>query len=156
MQPWRQKPDGYALIMHQLEGDMATQNVNLREFYACARRAYSRMPVRERVHPHLLPRHGIEGYQANAASLQSDLDGAAVAISWNSNSGVEAVLAGVPTVAMDRGSMAWDVTGHELGPTPPAPDRTAWAHALAWKQYTRDEMSSGYAWEMTGALRPSR
>jgi hypothetical protein len=45
--------------------------------------------------------------------------------------------------------MAWDVTGHELE-MPPTPDRTAWAHALAWKQWSREEMESGFCQEAIG------
>ena len=36
-----------------------------------------------------------------------------LAITLNSSVGVDAVLAGVPTVTMDEGAMAWDVTSHE-------------------------------------------
>jgi len=68
-------------------------------------------------------------------------------VTFNSNSGVDAVLSGVPAVTMDRGAMAWDVTGH-MPAEIVRPDRTAWAHALAWKQWTKDELESGAAWDI--------
>jgi hypothetical protein len=83
-------------------------------------------------------------------SLEADLSGAAIVVTWNSNSGLDAVINGVPTVTMDKGAMAWDVTGHSLGEVPPTPDRTAWCHALAWKQWSKGEMVSGECWEAVG------
>lgn len=151
MLPWRKPSGGYALIMEQVPGDTAVMNVDLPRFYADARVAFEpKMPVRVRPHPNVNPRHGEVAMGAARASLAQDLAGARVAVTWNSNAAVDAVLAGVPTIAMDRGSMAWDVTGHQLA-IPPMPDRTAWAHALAWKQWTRDELESGVCWEHVGA-----
>jgi hypothetical protein len=151
MRPWRETPGRYALVMHQVPGDMATVNVNLGEFYRKARAAFSPlMEVRERRHPRLTPKHGAEVIQQSAQSLAADLEGAAVVVTWNSNGGVDAVLAGVPTVAMDEGSMAWAVTGHALE-IPPMPDRTAWAKAMAWKQWRVEEMASGACWEAVGS-----
>jgi hypothetical protein len=150
MQPWRSAADGCALIMEQVPGDTAVMNVDLPRFYDDARAAFApKMPVRVRLHPNVNPGHGAVALAGARASLMQDLAGARVAVTWNSNSGVDAVLAGVPTIAMDKGSMAWDVTGHALT-MPPMPDRTAWAHALAWKQWTREELESGYCWEMVG------
>lgn len=147
MRPWRMAADGYALIMEQVAGDAAVVNVDLPTFYADARHAFqSTMPVKMRPHPNVNPRHGEAMIAEARVSLERDLAGAAIAVTWNSNSAVDAVLAGVPTIAMDKGSMAWDVTGHGLK-RPPLPDRTAWSHALAWKQWTRDELASGYCWE---------
>lgn len=148
MHPWRSSGE-YALIMEQIPGDTAVFGVNLPDFYHRAKAAFARqMAVRVRPHPNLSPRQGKENIVSALRSLARDLDGAKVVVTWNSNSGVDAVLAGVPTIAIDRGSMAWDVTGHNLAAIPPTPDRTAWAHRIAWCQYSRDEMESGYAWDM--------
>lgn len=148
MKPWRQKPKGYALILGQLSGDMAMKNVNPVAFYQRAKNSFSaiRVPTKFRAHPHLLPKHGKKALQQGEQSLLDDLAGACCAVTWNSSAGVKAVLAGVPTVAMDEGSMAYEVTGHELA-IPPTPDRTKWAHALAWKQWLIDEVASGYCWD---------
>ena len=67
---------------------------------------------------------------------------AGLAITLNSSVAVDAVLAGVPTVTMDEGSMAWDVTGH----TPDEilkPARLPWLHWLAWTQWSHDEIREG-------------
>lgn len=145
LQPWRTDGD-YALIMEQIPADAACLGVNLGEFYQNARHAFQDLlPVRLRKHPNVNPRHGQPAIDAARRSLAADLAGARYVITWNSNSAVDAVLAGVPAIAMDQGSMAWAVTGHELKP-PPAPDRAAWATALAWCQWTREEMAAGDCW----------
>lgn len=148
LQPWRLIPKGYALILGQVNGDMALRNVNPDQFYKRAKDNFIKLglPVHFRPHPHVLPKHGKQALRQAEQSLANDLAGARCAVSWNSSSGVAAVLAGVPHVAMDEGSMAYDVSGHELT-IPPTPDRTAWAHALAWKQWTIDEVASGYCWD---------
>jgi len=67
------------------------------------------------------------------------------AITLNSSVGVAAVMAGVPTVAMDEGSMAWNVSGHSPGEIV-TPDRVPWCEWLAWTQWTDDEIKEGAPW----------
>lgn len=67
------------------------------------------------------------------------------AVTLNSSVGVLTVISGVPTVTMDEGAMAWDVTGHSLDDIR-MPDRTPWLHWLAWTQYTDDEIREGTPW----------
>lgn len=148
MQPWQPKSDGYALIMEQIQTDTSVRGVDMPRFYAKAGDAFAAigLPVKVRPHPHCTPKSGQSVIAESYKSLADDLADARCAVTWNSNSGVDAVLAGVPTIAMDEGSMAWDVTGHELK-LPPMPDRLPWAHALAWKQWAKDELASGFCWE---------
>lgn len=145
MQPWQKRETGDVLIMGQVDGDMSLSGANIQVFYATAAQAFTEAgyPVRRRSHP--LAKHG-----SIIPPLAADLALARAVVTFNSNSAVDAVLAGIPTIAVDRGSMAWDVTGHDLGVLPPTPDRTAWAHALAWKQWTKDEMASGACWDAVG------
>jgi hypothetical protein len=70
----------------------------------------------------------------------------AVAVTLNSSIGVKCVIEGIPTVTMDEGSMAWDVTGHNLNDIR-FPDRTLWAHRLAWTQWSDDEIREGKLWD---------
>ena len=72
-------------------------------------------------------------------------------VTFNSNTGVEGVLAGVPTVTMDEGAMAYPVTGHKLVDIV-TPDRMAWAYALAWKQWRMEEMFSGVCWDVVSGV----
>ena len=152
IKPWRDDYAGYVLVMGQVPGDNSIRGVNIDAFYANARQSYTARgwEARFRPHPHVTPRDPSDRIEAARLSLQADLAGAAVVVTWNSNTAVDAVLAGVPTVAMDRGSMAWDVTGHELGVIPEATDRTSWAHRLAWCQWLIEEIRSGDCWAAIG------
>lgn len=141
MQPWRVR-DGYALVLGQVPGDMSISGADIHGFYQRAERAFKALGYQTRFRPHPNKRP--------AKPLADDLAGAAVAVTYNSNSGVDAVLAGVPTVAMDEGSMAWAVAGHELA-VPPTPDRVGWAYRLAWCQWRKEEMASGECWAAIGA-----
>jgi hypothetical protein len=142
LQPWSEKTAGVALVTGQVPGDMSIKGMDINGFYRNALAAFKQLgyPVKFRPHPHGRP---------TARPIEDDLAQAAVVVTFNSNSGVVAGLAGVPVVAMDRGSMAWEIAGHEFK-IPDKPDRTAWAHALAWKQWTREEIASGHCWAVIG------
>ena len=86
-------------------------------------------------------------YPQATGSLADCLADARWVVTFNSNSGVDAVLAGVPTVAVDQGAMAWAVTGRDPTVQPPTPDRSTWAAELAWCQWTLDEIKKGVAWD---------
>ena len=70
----------------------------------------------------------------------------AIAVTLNSSIGVQCVLNGIPTITMDEGAMAWDVTGHTIADVC-APDREAWCHFLAWTQWTDEEIREGRPWQ---------
>lgn len=149
MQPWKQGGD-YILIMGQVPGDASLQGRDMMPWYEqAAREAADKygLPVQFRAHP-LAARKGHRQKLRNATQstgeLSDALAGAAVVVTFNSNSGVDSVLAGVPTVAVDQGSMAWDVTGRSIGDCV-TPERDAWASRLAWCQWRLDEISSGAA-----------
>lgn len=69
-------------------------------------------------------------------------NGVGQAITLNSSVAVAAVLAGVPTVTMDEGSMAWAVTGHAPGEVI-KPARLTWLHWLAHTQFLHSEIEEG-------------
>ena len=72
----------------------------------------------------------------------SSWDDCGLAITLNSSIGVEAVIAGVLTVTMDEGAMAWDVTGHDPN-FPKYFDRKPWLEWLSWTQWSWDEIRDG-------------
>jgi hypothetical protein len=124
---------------------MSVSGVDLGAFYTKAAEAFTRCGLKTRFRPHPHKRTDVR-------PLAEDLAEAALVVTYNSNSAVDAVLAGVPAIAVDRGSMAWDVTGHVLGELRlSVPYRAAWAHALAWKQWLPEEMASGDCWAAVGA-----
>jgi hypothetical protein len=81
-------------------------------------------------------------------SLLDDLQDAWCVMTFNSNSGVEAAIEGVPVFVDDCGSMAFPVANRSIIyiDNPKTPEREQWAHNLAYCQWTLDEMRSGETW----------
>lgn len=153
MQEWKQERGSYALLFGQVKGDAAINGISLHPWMTdltqqLAHRGYS---VRYRPHPVTLWRDKNEwhpvGSRLSRSGLEEDIQGATICLTYNSTAAVESVLAGVPTITYDEGAMAWPVTTHTLGPEPIRPDRTEWAHKLAWCQWTLEEITSGVAWD---------
>lgn len=154
--PWASaRPDTYALIMGQVQGDCSIRHVDIAEWYAATARQLADAGHRDvyfRAHPGSGRRGGsghVPGARSLGGTLGEALAGAGLVVTFNSNSGVDAVIAGRPTVAMDAGSMVWDVAGHEVTEVQ-RPDRTAWASRLAWCQFSKAEMESGFCAEAVG------
>lgn len=149
MQPWKKGGD-YALILGQVVGDASLKGQDMKPWYerkAAEVKAVHGIPVHFRIHPEMTKRgktQFIEGTVKSSGSLDEALSGAAFTIAYNSNSGVDSVLAGIPSQSFDTGSMAWPVTGHEVSEVL-RPDREEWAEKLAWKQWKPEEIASGEA-----------
>ena len=79
-------------------------------------------------------------------SLEDELAEARLAITWSSTSAVEAVLAGVPVVCMDKRCAAWPVASHDVSMII-RPERLEWLSELTWRNWTHEELASGEAWE---------
>jgi hypothetical protein len=138
MQPWR-VGQGYALLIGQVYGDAAVRNINFEAWVRDRTAELQSLGWDVKFRPHPLARR-------SRASLAQDLAGAGMCVTYNSTSGVEAVLAGVPTVTLDEGAMAWDVSSHSLHDLA-CPARETWAHNLAWTNWTLDEIAAGIPWE---------
>lgn len=152
LRPLRSDGD-YVLIIGQVATDMAVRDVNIREWEkAAATRARQAMglPVVYRPHPQDVKRRRerrVHGTETNRGSLAEALAGAALVVTYSSNTAVDALVAGVPAVAESEGSMAYGVAATEIGGRVDWDARERWAHALAWKQWTVEEIASGYALE---------
>jgi hypothetical protein len=150
MRPW--SPRGsYALVIGQVDGDSSLHGMPFQPWAVrtCARAAKEfGLPVKFRPHPVAIEfgQNHTTGCEQLRGTLADALADAAVVITFNSNTAVESVLAGKPTIAFDRGSMAWDVTAHGWT-IPQEPDRNTWARELACRQFTIEEIRSGFAWE---------
>lgn len=152
LQPWRIEGE-FVLLVGQVPGDASLGGMDLTRWYADTAReaaaAYS-LPVRFRPHPVAVQRAAwrpVDGAKTLQGTLQDALAKAAVVVTFNSNTSVDAVLAGVPTVAVDDGTMARPVAGKDIGERF-TPERAEWAARLAWCQWRMDEIRSGAAWEL--------
>lgn len=149
LQQWRMK-GGYALILGQVPTDSSISGRGVPVWYAKLSKALRKKGIEARFRPHP---HARQVFVAGAktlggGSLQQAFDGCSFAITFNSNSGLDAVLAGVPTVTGDIGAMAWDVTSHSIDEPLITPERDTWCHKIAWCQYNEDELRSGFCWDM--------
>lgn len=154
LQPWKDGQDGYALLLGQCTGDASLYGLT-GGFEGWAQEQTNALmalgyAVKYRPHP-LMTRQGNRFCPKGATlsiteSLYLDLQLAALAVSYNSTAGVEAVLAGVRTIALDEGSMAWPVASQRID-QPIICNRTQWTWDLSWSQFTLDEIQSGFAWE---------
>lgn len=158
MKPWREGGD-YVLLCGQVRGDAAIWGC---DFHAWAQQVTSTLKlrgkrVRYRPHPLSLKfydRWNPFGAEFSTRPYEEDLAGAELVVTFNSTSGVEAVLAGVPAVTFDKGAMAWDVTTHDLDTPPARPDREQWAHRLAFSCWLPQEIESGEAWDYVKEAMP--
>ncbi len=94
------------------------------------------------------PQYDMGGWQRINGPIEEKLALAHACVTFNSNCAVDALIAGVPAVTMDEGSMAWDVTPHSLRDLVDIelPPRYQWAADLAYTQWTLEEFASGEAW----------
>lgn len=152
LKPWKTPGRDLAVIMGQVPGDAALAGTDLAPWYvAVAQRLkpdYRRVLFRP--HPEALRRGQVSGALAGLTFAEGDLAdvlaAADLVVTWNSNSGVDAVLAGVPTVAMARGSMAWPVTMRDVSSPFFPVERDAWAERLAHCQWLPEEIEAGEPW----------
>lgn len=135
--PWR--TDGRTiLVCEQHPGDAAAPGNN--HWWRGAIDLGERLGKRVIYRPHPLMAPDIH-------PLSDSLASAAICVTWSSTCAIQAVVAGVPTVAMDRGSMARPVTSHNLDKDLFLGDRRQWAYNLAYRQWTHEELADGTAWE---------
>jgi len=152
--PWRDPGEGsIALVCGQVPGDAALKHVNYRRWQEGAvidAKRYG-LPVVFRPHPHRLARGDGTHLRVKLSTrpLAEDLHRAAVVVTLNSNTGVDAAIAGVPVVTSDVGAMARAVSAHRIGEIS-RPPREQWAADLAYAQWTLDEIRSGEAWAHIG------
>lgn len=151
MWPWRL--DGEIVtIMGQVPGDQSIAGVDMDAWYRKAAAACSRFgEVVFRHHPICTERGlrepKLDGVRIVDGSLLDALSKSKCVVTYNSNSGVDAVLAGIPTIVCDHGSMAWEVATQGLESELRRPDRSDWCSRIAWRQWQREEIEAGEPWE---------
>lgn len=137
----------YVLLIGQVPGDAALRGLNLSSWYQQMKedceRIYS-LPVRFRPHPRAPAGAYPKSLEQHTGDLADAMLNARAVVTFNSNTAVEAVLAGKSALSFDDGSMAREVTSHVLGDDYNG-DRMDWAHKLAWKQWQLSEIEDGSA-----------
>jgi len=85
----------------------------------------------------------------NFRPIAEQLKNAWCTVTYSSGTGIDAVINGVPNVACDTGSMAYDVSSKDIAEieNPYRGDKTEWANKIAHCQWNIDEFESGECWE---------
>ncbi len=148
MRPWKAGGE-HILLIGQVDGDASIENFNIGAWYERTVKQIRRitgMPIHFRPHPLTKQTIHIPGADTVSGTLAACFRNTYCAVTWNSNTAVDATLAGVPCITMDAGSMAYDVTSHTLDKVI-TPSRQKWANELAWCQWTEKEIANGDAWD---------
>ncbi len=152
-QEWRRRKTGPVVVCGQLPRDTNVQHVDHVGWCRNAVASLTRTGERVLFRPH--PRiadpgvYGInpEIFDPNKR-IATTLKSARSLVTYNSNSGTDAALAGVPVVACDPGSFAWPVASHDLlgVENPRCPGRRDWLCGLGYSQWNLAEMRAGAPW----------
>lgn len=153
VKPWKTGSQGKCIVVGQLPRDTQVQHTEhtrwCRRMLEKAQHHYGSKNVVFRPHPKcddpkiykIHPRH------ISTGNLEQALDDARCVVTFNSTTCVDAILAGVPVVTMNRGSMAWNMSTHRIDEPLIYPDRGPWLNAIGYSQWTLAEMKNGLPWK---------
>lgn len=159
--PYR-KSGEHIVVFGQTPGDASLDGIDINQWIVSNVRRLlevSRRRIVLRLHPRALtdaqsitamlgPDCGVLLQDPARVSLGEALDGAWAAITYSSGAAIDALMQGVPVVAMSPGSFAYDVAEHSVD-TIEAPrfhDREQWLNRLAHCQWSLAELREGTAW----------
>ncbi len=149
---WRYQPEGYIVVCGQVPWDTQVQDTDHALWCRKTMAFFSERRVWFRPHPRTRTDHRakylIHWSLYSPINFEECCAQAKCFVTWNSTVAVDALLQGVPVIALDSGSIAWDMAGHSLKDVNDLvyPDRTQWLHDLAYAQWTLEEMRSGLVW----------
>lgn len=147
---WQRRPRGPIVVCGQVPRDTQVQHVDHIGWCRKVVNYYARRGeyVLFRPHPKIEDPsvYRIPPRLFDVPKLTQSLNRARCYVTWNSTSGVDAIIAGVPVIAMNPGSMAWPVASHSLDAQLRYPSRRQWLASLAYSQWTVEEMRQGLPW----------
>jgi len=149
VKPWKQ--GDFLLLCGQVPWDASVDHIDMMKWLDDAVieiRKVTDRPIIFRPHPSF--KQAMVGRTLYSKEpLEKDLKDAWAVVTFSSNTGVEAAIAGVPVFAFDEGAMALPVANTKWTELedPRMPDRTQWLNNLAYCQWTPDEMREGLPWK---------
>lgn len=151
MKPWKPGKK-YVMVMGQHPNDVAVDSIDIREWVYDQLVALKKAGHKVMYRPNPVDK-GRQKVPANTmvdyGALVDSLKDAKCVVTYNSTSGVDALLAGIPVIAMNEKSMVYSVAGHDLDYLKPKkikePEREQWAHNLAYCQWSKEELENGSA-----------
>lgn len=150
VRPWIERP-GPVVVIGQLLRDTQVQDYDHAKWCRDTVKACQQWSREVLFRPH--PRcqdasvYGVDECEHDTGPLEKTLARARQVVIFNSTTGVDAVLAGVPIVAADKaGAFSAPVSGHDIMQKLCMPDRYPWLAKLGYSQWTPDEMRKGIVW----------
>lgn len=154
MKPWKESGDTIVLC-GQVPWDASVDFTNHVQWVIETAAVLQNLTQREIVfRPHPLAKiPSITGCSYSVGvPIEQDLERAHAVVTFNSNSGVDAIMNGVPVFAWDHGSMVYRVANKNWGvlECPMKPDRSQWLNDISYAQWTPRELADGLAWTHLG------
>lgn len=131
------KDGKYLLLCEQSNTGRSRRYQSLQQFYSYVN-DNALMPVKFRKKP--IGEEAIDAYR-----IQNELKGAKAIVHLNSTISIDALMAGVPVIALDKGDPAYGVAGHSLNEIRYV-DRLPFFQYLAHCQWSEEEIRSGEFW----------
>ena len=131
---WRSGKGSKVIVVGQMPNDQSLRGQDIDAWMGRAATAASEAfgkPVIKRPHPKMLN----PWEQHKFVPFERELDDAYAVVTWTSTAGIESVLAGVPTIAMHRGSMVYGLSAQDMKLRTP-PGRQAFVHELSWREWS--------------------
>tara|TARA_R110000772_G_scaffold133429_2_gene241896 strand:+ start:3086 stop:3994 length:909 start_codon:yes stop_codon:yes gene_type:complete len=161
--PWK-KEGNYIVIALQLPGDASLRGINVTKWAADTAeelRMYTDRPIvvrtpqldRQFDKENIVRITRIEGaalQQGTKDNLLETLDAAYATVTYSSGFGIDSVIRGTPTIAMDPGSFAYSLGNNKLSQIEDlvrSNDRQQWLNNLSYAQWSRKEIKDGRAWQ---------
>ena len=151
VKPWRKNGD-HIVVAGQVPSDASVQHIDILQWAQDVVYQLKDLTDRQiyyRPHPLAVSRsRSVNGATFSLRTLEEDLENAWAVVTFNSNTAVDAALAGIPVFVFDVGSMAWGVANKDLKliENPEMPSREQWLNDLAYCQWTLKEMEAGLPW----------
>ena len=146
-----------AVLVGQVYGDSSIRHLNIDAWYTQTAKELRDKGWTTIFRPHPKNRRTyvrLNNVVPSGANLQEDLARASLVVTANSNVAVDATIEGIPSIATDKGSMVWGIVPNEIPHVNDdlsyfrECDRQEWAAKLVYKQFTKEELQSGYYWEL--------
>lgn len=150
LKEWKKEGD-YILLTGQILSDASIKDLNFNYIDIAKQiRDVTETPIIFKPHPRgNSGTMNIKYAKVDNTNLIKLLEKAKAVVTINSNSGVDSIVNGVPVLALDKGSMCWDIcmkNFEELNNIS-YPERQQWLNEISWCQWFYEEIENGDAWE---------
>lgn len=153
LEPLRECQEGSkVLVCGQVPWDASVEHIHFQKWVNETCSGLYKLGYKPVFRHHPLSRKSIKvpGYALtdHNKELKDTFNQVGACVTFNSNSGVESFIDGVPTISCDRGSMVWEITKNNLKDiegmvSPTQKEYTEWKKYIGYSQWTLQEMRAG-------------